>query len=194
VTAEAGYTDRCEGSASARQAQRYHWAEAQMGFTSIPEVGRSMTDARAISATFATWRPVNGRKVLQLVFEVPIEQQGEVLTMLGAPDDKWCAIALLKKKPETVAEALAAKPKTAFKDMALPAQCGIRCEDVQFQEFIKSCHGVASALYVTGFVRMYCDVKSRAELSTNHEAPLPNLARQAQARSQSGTFWITGSS
>lgn len=58
-----------------------------------------MADLRGIEADFATWRPVQGRKVLQLVFEVPIEQTQHVLDMLGIPQSggsKWCAIALLQ--------------------------------------------------------------------------------------------------
>lgn len=61
-----------------------------------------MTDEAAIKATFSEWRMVKGRKVLQLIFETPLERQGEVLTMLGAPmPDKeiWCAIAKLASLP-----------------------------------------------------------------------------------------------
>lgn len=58
-----------------------------------------MSDLRGIEADFATWRPVQGRKVLQLVFEVPLENTQHVLDMLGIPqpgESKWCAIALLQ--------------------------------------------------------------------------------------------------
>ena len=55
--------------------------------------------AAAIRAAYSDWRPVKSRKVLQLVFEVPLERQTEVLTMLGAPmpdREIWCGIALLR--------------------------------------------------------------------------------------------------
>jgi hypothetical protein len=58
-----------------------------------------LSDLRGIEADFATWRPVQGRKVLQLVFEVPLENTQHVLDMLGIPqpgESKWCAIALLR--------------------------------------------------------------------------------------------------
>ena len=64
-----------------------------------------MTD-RAIQATFSDWGTVKSRKILQLVFEIPLEQQAEALTMLGAPmpdRETWCAIALLQN-PGTVRE------------------------------------------------------------------------------------------
>lgn len=57
-----------------------------------------MTAVRAIAATFSDWRTVKSRKALQLIFEVSLEQQADVLTMLGAPlpdEPKWCGIALL---------------------------------------------------------------------------------------------------
>lgn len=60
-----------------------------------------MSELRGIEADFATWRPVQGRKILQLVFEVPIERTQHVLDMLGIPQpgaSKWCAIALLNKE------------------------------------------------------------------------------------------------
>jgi len=58
-----------------------------------------MTDAAAIQATFSDYRTVKGRKVLQIIFEVPIERQGEVFAALGYPmpdAERWCAIALLR--------------------------------------------------------------------------------------------------
>jgi len=57
-----------------------------------------MTESCVIQADYANWRPVAGRKVLQLVFEVPIEQTEQVMQRLGVPmpgESKWCAIALL---------------------------------------------------------------------------------------------------
>jgi len=57
-----------------------------------------LSDQRVIQADYSNWRTVAGRKVLQLVFEVPIEQTADVMEKLGVPmpgENKWCAIALL---------------------------------------------------------------------------------------------------
>jgi hypothetical protein len=57
-----------------------------------------MEEPRVIQADYANWRTVAGRKVLQLTFEVPIEQTADVMNKLGVPmpgESKWCAIALL---------------------------------------------------------------------------------------------------
>jgi len=57
-----------------------------------------LSEPRVIQADYSNWRTVAGRKVLQLVFEVPIEQTADVMAKLGVPmpgENKWCAIALL---------------------------------------------------------------------------------------------------
>lgn len=76
-----------------------------------------MTEHRIIQADYANWRTVAGRKVLQLVFEVPIEQTADVLKKLGVPmpgESRWCAIALLENgKPanESAAGKLSETPR-----------------------------------------------------------------------------------
>jgi len=58
-----------------------------------------MSGPRVIRADYANWRPVAGRKVLQLILEVPIEQTADVMEKLGVPmpgESKWCAVALLE--------------------------------------------------------------------------------------------------
>lgn len=57
-------------------------------------------DHAAIRATFTNIRNIQGRKVVQLIFEIPVEQAGRVYDSLGWPDateSKWCAIALLNE-------------------------------------------------------------------------------------------------
>lgn len=56
-----------------------------------------MTHA-AIKATFCNFKNIAGRKVVQLICEVPVEKADEVYQNLGWPspaDPKWVAIALL---------------------------------------------------------------------------------------------------
>ena len=58
-----------------------------------------MSAPAAIRATFSDWRTVRTRRALQLIFEVPLEQQAAVLAILGAPlpeAETWCAIARLQ--------------------------------------------------------------------------------------------------
>lgn len=135
-----------------------------------------MTDApRAISATYHDWRTVKGRKQLQLIFEVPIEQQKQVLEMLGAPnssDPKWCAIALMEMAPSVQPEQ-EEKQRTAFYELPPATQAAIRCTDPKFQRFIfeiSSFSSPPSEQITIEETRRLCGVQSRSELSTNEVA------------------------
>lgn len=67
-----------------------------------------MSDPCVIRADYANWRPVAGRKVLQLILEVPLEQTADVMEKLGVPmpgESKWVAVALLESgKPANESE------------------------------------------------------------------------------------------
>ncbi len=58
-----------------------------------------MKDAAAFQATYSDWRLIKGRKVVQVVFEVPMETANEAYQALGGMPDPaaevWCAIARL---------------------------------------------------------------------------------------------------
>lgn len=62
-----------------------------------------MTDLPAFSATYANWRVIQGRKVIQIVFEIPLEAEGHAYNVLGGMPrlgkENWFAIARLKEKP-----------------------------------------------------------------------------------------------
>lgn len=116
-----------------------------------------MSQLRGIEADFATWRPVQGRKVLQLVFEVPIEKTQHVLDMLGIPqpgESKWCAIALLSHRQAVIEGAkqleelyapkpAAAKaerseggsPKKAWSEYSRSQQAAILISDPGFRDY-----------------------------------------------------------
>jgi hypothetical protein len=128
-----------------------------------------MADLRGIEADFATWRPVQGRKVLQLVFEVPIEQTQHVLDMLGIPQpgaSKWCAIALMAPKAEGQAEG--GSPKKAWTEYKPSQQAAILCSDSDFQRYFNAVDEKQAAARV----RVHFKVESRSELDTPEMKPL----------------------
>lgn len=132
-----------------------------------------MTDKAAILATFSDWRTVKSRKQLQIILEAPMEKQGEILTILGAPDPsnpKWVAIALLDKK---LMEGQAPKGGVTTQDYSkLIQRAGILCTEPAFWRFMqtqgypgcKDEHACADAM------RMTLDVGSRRDLATNADA------------------------
>ena len=102
---------------------------------------------RIIEARYATWRPVQSRKLLQLVFEVPLEKQGEVLKYLGAPlpdRDIQCAIAVLNGEAGNSHEletpplnSPASPTKQKFEDLPLTKQAVLLCKREAFQRYIQ---------------------------------------------------------
>lgn len=136
-----------------------------------------MSEPCVIRADYANWRPVAGRKVLQLVFEVPIEQTADVMAKLGVPmpgESLWCAIAVLDSPVAQRSEppahnglvagsnpAGATKDRKPFASLPLVQQCAIRCNDNEFKLFLNASNGVDAA----DKVRKMCGVTSRSELT-----------------------------
>lgn len=146
-----------------------------------------MTSARIIRAEYSDFRMVKTRKVLQLVFEVPIEQASDALNKLGFPnpsDSVWCAVAVLDEKASAPVAQLdehrssnpadagsspagCAKPRRPFHELPLSQQCAIRCSDKQFQKYI----GVESDEEAAEVVRdVWLHVESRSVLDANSVA------------------------
>lgn len=113
---------------------------------------------RAIRARYADWRPVKGRKVLQIVLELPLEQQGEVLNLLGAPlpdRDLWVGVALLQDgKNEN------------FKGGKLAQSSGIICNERAFWKFCDASNAEEAAEWL----RQRCGVTSRIHLDHDEQA------------------------
>ena len=127
-------------------------------------------DKRVIQARYATWRPVQSRKLLQLVFEVPLEKQGEVLKYLGAPlpdRDIQCAIAVLNGEAGNSHE-LETPPlnspvsptKQKFEDLPLTKQAVLLCKREAFQRYIQ----VENEQAAIEWLYDNCNVSSRAEI------------------------------
>jgi len=122
--------------------------------------------AAAIKATWATYKPVPTRNVLQLTLEVPLEQQADVFKNLGYPvpgSETWVGVALLNPptdKPASSQGAPAERPKQRWAEMSRAQQAGILCADKQFQRWIE-CRTEEEAIKD---VRSLCNVVSRSQL------------------------------
>lgn len=118
-----------------------------------------MGSPKAIKARYADWRPVKGRKVLQTVLEVPLEQQGEVLAMLGAPlpdRDLWVAVAILSDQQND-----------DYKGGKLAQKAGILCNEGAFKQWAKERFGNDDPADI---IRTWCGVASRAHLDHDERA------------------------
>jgi hypothetical protein len=120
-----------------------------------------MNAPAAIQGTFSDFRTVKGRKVAQLVIEVPVEQADAALQALGGVpqphDPKWVAVARLD--PKAASKPAEPKERKAWADLPPSQQAAIRCGERDFQKFDPA-----------DTVRMFCLVKSRRDLDTDHRA------------------------
>jgi hypothetical protein len=153
-----------------------------------------MSKPAAFRAVYSDFKLVKTRGVIQVIFELPVEQSDAAYEVLGgmpvAGKERWFGIAAIKSEAEVMStepESNSTKPATrpdqepprpdlakrAFRDLQPAQQAGIRCGEPSFQLFL-------TELYKDDFheaagdraecIRLICGVSSRAELDTNHKA------------------------
>ena len=129
-----------------------------------------MTDAAAISGDFATYRHVQGRKVLQLVIEVPAEIAATVFATLGTPgagEGIPVALARLHSPAEPIAKPEAPKERRPFSELPYSQQAAMRCGEPSYEHFLWYTHGLhqdTNPAEVIALVRHECGVTSRSEI------------------------------
>jgi hypothetical protein len=131
----------------------------------------------AFQATFASFRLVQGRKVAQLIFEVPIEAADNALSVLGGvpnPEQtRWVGIARIDPK--------ATKPKLSGKDLwRASSECAMLCKEPKFWDFINDNwwyvteavleNAAVDENTATNAVRRLISLDSRADLDRNTES------------------------
>ena len=130
-------------------------------------------------ATYSDFRLVRSRKVVQFVFEVPIEGANQACEVLGGmpnpAEETWCAIARLdlKKTNGPLFEEKAAaetKPKAPRAPVAaekrLAQRAGILCAELSFRKFLEdeTKQPIISEDAAAISLRKICGVSSRSEL------------------------------
>lgn len=151
----------------------------------------------AFQATYSDWKLIRTRKVVQIVFEIPVEQSGlayEVLGGMPRPDSEvWCAIARLKQQKESAAEprpsshaphATGGAHSKGWHELSPSQQAGVLSNEHPFYLFIynhprtpKELQAFADAAATMNescarIIRSLCGVKSRSDLNTNNEAAM----------------------
>jgi hypothetical protein len=129
-----------------------------------------MTDKAACLAMFVDFKTIKTRKCLHLIFEVPFEsdQANKALEALGGipspSDPPWVGIALLAAKPVSEPPRPVERLKKRWGDLTPAQQAGIRCQEQEFEDFIRAKFMTAHASNgrtIPEFVREYCGVSSR---------------------------------
>lgn len=159
-----------------------------------------MSDA-VTAGTFSDFKLVKTRNVAQLVIELPLERADEALELLGGlprpSREVWVAIARLTANPFTVAtepatapEPVAApeepKERRKFTDLPFSQRAAMLCQDELFGNFLCDRfpdHWYTAGCDATNTLRRICQVQSRTELNTDHDAA-------ARFDRLSRDFWI----
>jgi len=141
-----------------------------------------MSTPAIISGDFSTFRHVQGRKVLQLVIEIPAEQAASVFSTFGYPGSGNPIPVAVAKLVAPIAKPEPTKERRAFTDMPYAQQAAIRCQEPAFQQYVKaqaptawdsmSRRGsTASASEIAAqLVRDWCRVESRADIVKGTQA------------------------
>lgn len=142
-----------------------------------------MNNPTVFQGTFSDFRIVKGRKVVQIMVEVPSEQANAALAALGGLPDPanpaWVAVARLDAKHgETPKQIEPPKERKRWEDMPPAQQSAIRCGEESFREFLAECRqptgaawrGAPDAEAAAACVRLICGVNSRSELNTDPTA------------------------
>lgn len=124
--------------------------------------------AAAFQASYADWKLIRSRKVIQVVLEIPLEQADQAYAVLGGMPNPgaeiWCGVARLAGK----AEQEKAKPrKPVAPERRLTQQAAIACSKPAFWRFLGEIDGsLASrnAEDAASAVRFACGVDSRSEI------------------------------
>jgi hypothetical protein len=131
-----------------------------------------MSAPAAISGDFATYKHVQGRKMLQLVIEVPAEMASAVFAALGTPGSgEAIPVALARLKPTVSQPETVRTERQPFTEKPYATQAALRCQETAFQMFLietdrmpdgpVGADGVDRAAYA---VRLLCGVESRADI------------------------------
>lgn len=146
-----------------------------------------MKNAAAFVATYSDWRLIKGRKVVQVVFELPLEAANEAYAALGGmPNpaaESWFAICRLvqttgKEKaaptieahqPEQPASVLTPSPvrvPTAYSRDKLPQLAGMLSQTPLFHRYLEIVHDVEVGYTekAASFIRSKCSVESRSQI------------------------------
>lgn len=140
--------------------------------------------AAAFSATFADWKLIRGRKVVQIVFEVPLEKADEAYQVVGGmpnvAESAWFAIARLNQEVEQrprqphESQSDGANSKKSWDEILPSQQAGILCSEPKFWKFLNEIGaiGIKSTADCATWVRMYCKVNTRADITPRSPAAL----------------------
>ncbi len=124
-----------------------------------------------VSGEYVTFKHVKTRKVVILEIEIPEEGFQDVISKLGMPiggDSRPVAVALLNKEIITdIGIPISAEPM----DRGVCIRAIMLCKDMSFWKFCyKKSFCTENEAGAEAYLKDFCRIKSRSELSTNEYA------------------------
>jgi hypothetical protein len=138
----------------------------------------------AISGDYVDLKFVKGRKVAQIVIEIPIEAANAFVQAFGTPSPAEGVPVALARLQTPKSEPEVTKPHRRMNELPLPQQAGILSNDLRFAKFVEERHGSKDPV---AFIREHCRVASRSQLEMNKEV----TARFYELRAEFDV-WKTG--
>jgi hypothetical protein len=135
---------------------------------------------RVIRGVYSDYKPVRGRRVFQLIIEVPIEEAPMVHNVLGEPYGYTVEVAVARL------EATKVEPKDKmprrFEDMSPATQAALLCGEPLFAAYLRETYHrpITDKEDAAAFVREFCGVRSRADITTGSQS-WRNLMESYQA-------------
>lgn len=130
-----------------------------------------MTDAVA-QGDYVDLRFIKGRKVAQIVVEIPIEAADAFLDAFKAPQsDKSVPVAIARLEPSALKQQLQQSVEMERKKGGkLAQQAGILCNEPRFMTFLSETGALLPAENAPEYLRRQCGVKTRADLDHDGNA------------------------
>lgn len=140
-----------------------------------------MTDAAAIQGDYTDLKFVKGRKVAQIVLEIPIEAAGAFVKAFGTPNPATgIPVALARIQPSALKQQLQQsveierekdKEPRPWNTLKRSQQAGIACSDKEFRLFLASKgYQAGDDTEAATAVRSICLVNTRADFDTYPDA------------------------
>ena len=146
-----------------------------------------MTLPLAFRATYADWKLIKTRGVVQVVMEVPLADSDAAYDVLGGmpnpANETWFGIAPIKIGAEVTKETTGpvatprrldkpAGAKREWRDMPPQQQAGIRINEATFAAYLRERHPEEwrETQEADACLKMICQIESKRDLSVNHAA------------------------
>ena len=133
--------------------------------------------ATAFQATYSDFKIIRGRKVCQIVLEVPLEAADAAMAVLGGvprPDQEtWVGVARIAPASP---QGLPARPVDGKEDKSLVLRSVMLSDDKRFAVYVEQRWGMGGP---TDYIRNYCGVQSRKDIVIGSPAASEFIALEA---------------